>query len=192
MNKKVVISLILTFWYCVITAWGQESSHVLNTSTPRGKTISILQGTIIGTYSGLSVGWLRYTGNNQTQDVWDGVGYGALIGTGVGIAASSMHWKENGDYVLSSINEAEAWGGCFGFILGSISALGNHDSKNIGTGIAWGCIIGTVVGVGAAGYEIAANKYAGNSKSKNTNCAIETRKDSGGNSFAFVMLSQQF
>lgn len=125
------------------------------------------------------------------QSVWESAGYGALIGTGMGFLVSRIEGDGDDNRILSLIDETGVWGVFFGFMFGSIRAIGTSDSKNIGNGIAIGYIVGTALGIGGAGYETIASEYVQNSKS-NAHYNINTAKDSRGNSFAMLMLQQQF
>ena len=140
------------------------------------------QGMTLGATIGLSFGYIQYAdaADPKIKTVALDTAYGALAGTGVGLALgmfdASRGKKGYGAIILRDMRLCGKLGAAVGSIFGVVSALKNDNWENLGTGAAWGYIGGSVVGLGISFYE--GPKIAESNSSMNFNQSIGLLADS--------------
>jgi len=138
------------------------------------------QGMKLGAMIGLGAGYIQYVDGAKAKTIALDTAYGALAGTGVGLALgvydASLGKKGYGAIVLRDMYLCGELGAAVGAICGTISALNNSKWENLGTGTAWGFIGGSVIGIGVAFYE--GPKLVESQSSKNFSQGIGVLADS--------------
>jgi hypothetical protein len=121
---------------------------------------SLWHGLRLGTVTGLSAGWVRYSGEHETPGIWSSTGWGALAGIGLTAAADLFDKRVTVNNILSDTGYGGRIGGSAGFLWGAVTALVSGESERIGDGTAWGFLGGATLGLLYSGYQAATGHYS--------------------------------
>ena len=147
----------------------------------------------MGASTGLSAGWVRYyRPHYEMQNIWDSVGYGALGGLGLGVGAAVLGRNGTGFQYLNDIDAVAGAGGTAGFFWGIVSALFTGDSERVGSGLAWGQLGGTVLGIGFASTKAVMGKYTAVEKKEEVRYRFELREDSAARPYVVMAFRSRF
>jgi len=178
LKKFVAVCIVVSYVMCfsgVSLGWSEES-------VPLGDYC--WQGLLVGSISGSSAGYIRYADANDSTNMLKSLGYGALIGTGVGLIAGAADiaygQKATGYYLMQNMSLGGWFGMGLGVISGGIRALNDGDVKFVGTNAAWGYLAGVLIGAGYGIYK-GTKTGAKEKSSKNINFSVAFLEDSGAN-----------
>jgi len=196
---KKFISVIVTFCLFSASVMAAPQGPLFGEGQERRKEKrpatfieTAVHGVGLGASVGLAAGWVRYYPHKyELQNMWNSVGYGAVAGLGVGLAAASFGPNGTGDQVLTDIERGSAFGGSLGFLAGVVSALFTGDSEQLGSGIAWGQLGGVVLGSGFAIFKIATHRYTAEPKT-DTKTSVRFYKDSASHSYPGLCFETKF
>lgn len=155
--------IMLVVLFCsVFMSYGKADgwAYLISNKTSEGDP-SVFEygwrGMLIGVLSGLSAGYVRYSEQNNTENITKSAGYGTLAGAGIGIimgiADVAKGRKGMGDILLRDMNLGGWFGLTVGTLYGGINTISNGDWKNVGTGASWGYLGGVTLGLIVALYE---------------------------------------
>ncbi|MFW6129755.1 MAG: hypothetical protein ACOC56_01150 [Atribacterota bacterium] len=100
----------------------------------------------MGAVLGLSGGYLAALENDDWNNLVTGPAYGAIIGTGIGLAVGvvdvSMANPGVGRVILRDIRLGSMLGMGLGLAVGTINAVDSSEWEDLGKGVAWGSLIG--------------------------------------------------
>jgi hypothetical protein len=196
---KRILTVSISLIYLSIFGIVRTSDAQTLYSAPSNTQVSIFdygwRGLFLGLLTGFAAGYLRYADANDTNSMLRSAGYGALIGTGVGLFAgysdSAAGHKATGDVILTDMYRAGWFGLAVGTIWGGIDALTRDDWKALARGAGWGNIGGVVLGLGTGIYE-APRVAAGTTSVTRLMPSIMFKNDSKNNSYPSLRISCSF
>lgn len=127
---------------------------------------SLWHGVRVGAVTGLTAGWVRYSGDFATQDVWNSAGFGALAGAGLSLSAELFRKRVMFNEVLSDTGYGGRIGASAGFLWGAATALVSGESERVGSSTAWGQLAGAAIGLIYGSYRAASGHYADEERPK--------------------------
>ena len=154
-----------------------------------------MRGLTLGMLCGLSGGYLRYKDeDDNTKDILMSVGYGSLVGSGVGLICGftdlARGEKGYGAVILRDMHLGGGFGLLVGTIWGGVNAIKSEEWGDLGDGVAWGYLGGALLGLGIGIIE--APKVVAYNPNNNVRYKIALRRDSKNNTFPVIKATVPF